>query len=142
MWDPRAKPKGLLGGHLNVRSILSKSEQIQHLLLDSNLDFLCLSETWLNQTAPSAALNFPGYSIYRKDRGGSKRGGGVMVYIKSTLQCHKIKWSHNLLECLGLNITLSPQMSFVLVVMYRPPSADNSFYENFEQLLKESNLDK
>lgn len=28
MWDPRAKPKGLLGGHLNVRSILSKSEQI------------------------------------------------------------------------------------------------------------------
>ncbi len=33
-------------------------------------------------------------------------------------------------------------MSFVLVVIYRPPSADNSFYENFEKLLKESNLDK
>ncbi len=30
-------------------------------------------------------------------------------------------------------------MSFVLVVIYRPPSADNSFYENFEKLLKESN---
>lgn len=33
-------------------------------------------------------------------------------------------------------------LSFVLVVIYRPPSADNSFYENFERLLKESNLDK
>jgi len=30
----------------------------------------------------------------------------------------------------------------VLVVIYRPPSADNSFYENFEQLLKENNHDK
>ncbi len=79
------KPKGLLGGHLNIRSILSKSEQIQHLLLDSNLDFLCLSETWLSQNAPLAALNIPGYNIYRKDREGSKKGGGVMVYIKSTL---------------------------------------------------------
>ncbi len=67
----------------------------------------------------------------------------MIVYIKSTLQCHKIQWSNcNLLECLGLNVSLSPQMSFALVVIYRPPSADNSFYENFEKLLKESNLDK
>ena len=143
VWDPKAKTKGLLGGHLNIRSILSKSEQIQHLLLDSNLDFLCLSETWLNQNAPLAALNVPGYNIYRKDREGSKKGGGVVVYIKSTLECHKIQWSNcTTLECLGLNISLSPQMSFVLVVIYRPPSADNGFYENFEKLLKESNLNK
>ncbi len=143
VWDPKAKPKGLLGGHLNIRNIRSKSEQIQHLLLDSNLDFLCLSETWLNQNAPLAALNIPGYNIYRKDREGSKKGGGVMVYIKSTLQCLKMQWSNcNLLECLGLNVSLSPQMSFVLVVICRPPSADNSFYENFEKLLKESNLGK
>ncbi len=66
-----------------------------------------------------------------------------MVYIKSTLHCLKIQWSNcNIFECLGLNVSLSPQISFVLVVIYRPPSADNSFYENFEKLLKESNLDK
>lgn len=27
IWDPNAKPKGLLGGHLNIRSILPKIEQ-------------------------------------------------------------------------------------------------------------------
>ncbi len=55
-----------------------------------------------------------------------------MVYIKSTLHCLKIQWSNcNIFECLGLNVSLSPQISFVLVVIYRPPSADNSFYENF-----------
>lgn len=32
LWDPRSKPKGLLGGHLNSGSIVSKSNQLQHLL--------------------------------------------------------------------------------------------------------------
>ena len=49
IWDPQSKPKGLLGGHLNIRSIVSKSNQLEHLLSHSNLDFLGLSETWLNK---------------------------------------------------------------------------------------------
>ncbi len=30
IWDPKCKPKGLFGGHLNIRSILPKCDQIQH----------------------------------------------------------------------------------------------------------------
>lgn len=75
VWDPKAKPKGLLGGHLNIHSIKSKSDQIQHLLNESNLHFLCLSETWLHEHAPSAAVSVPGYVQSRRDRVGSKRGG-------------------------------------------------------------------
>lgn len=46
MQEPMSKPKGILGGHLNIRSILPKRDQIEHLLTDSNLDFfLALSET-------------------------------------------------------------------------------------------------
>ncbi|KAK7922272.1 hypothetical protein WMY93_009174 [Mugilogobius chulae] len=56
IWDSKAKPKGLLGGHLNVRSIIPKTDQITHLLENSNLDFLGISETWLHDNAPSAAL--------------------------------------------------------------------------------------
>lgn len=106
-WDPTAKPKGLLGGHLNIRSLISKSDQIQHLLLDSNLDFLCLSETWLNKNAPSAAVNVSGFKVFRRDRERSK-GGGVMVYVKNVFQCNEIKWSYcNDLECIGLNNLIS-----------------------------------
>lgn len=81
IWDPKTKPKGILGRHLNIRSILSKTEQINHLLLNSNLDYLCLSETWLYKNTPSAALNMPGYNMFRRDREAAK-GGGVMIYIK------------------------------------------------------------
>lgn len=70
VWDPKAKPKGILGGHLNIRSIKSKSDQIHHLLMDSTLDFLRLSETWLHENAPSATLKVPGFNIYRRNRVG------------------------------------------------------------------------
>ena len=60
-----------------------------------------------------------------------------MVYVKNDFQCNEIKWSNcNDLECIGLNITLSPHMTFTVIVLYRPPSSDCSFYQKLEILLK------
>lgn len=81
IWDSKSKPKGIFGGHLNIRSVLSKREEVQHLLSESNLDFLALSETWLNTNIPTNMIDVPGYTCYRKDRLTGK-GGGVLVYIK------------------------------------------------------------
>lgn len=43
------KPSGIFGGHLNIRSLILKCDEIRTLLTGSNLDFLCLSETWLHE---------------------------------------------------------------------------------------------
>lgn len=51
-------------------------------------------------------------------------GGGVMFYVKDNTNCHQIQWKHDYeLECIGLNVILSPQMSFNLIGLYRPPSS-------------------
>lgn len=60
LWNSKTKPKGIFGGHLNIRSVVSKTEQIEHLLTDSNLDYLCLTETWLTPSIPSSVVNVPG----------------------------------------------------------------------------------
>lgn len=39
-WDSKAKPKDILGGHLNIRSLKSKYDRINHLLADFN--FFCV----------------------------------------------------------------------------------------------------
>ena len=85
IWDPKANPRGLLGGHLNIQCLIAKSDQMQHLLLDSTLDFLCLSETWLNKNAPSAAVNVSGFKVFRRDREISK-GGGVICLLGGQVQ--------------------------------------------------------
>ena len=84
-----------------------------------------------------AGLHVPGYNIFRKDRVGN-RGGGVIFYVREHLKCTQIEWVcvHNL-ECIGLKIALSPQMSITLIGMYRPPSASNAFYAELQALLKE-----
>lgn len=40
IWDSRSKPKVILVGHINIRSIVNKTEQIEHLLSESNIDIL------------------------------------------------------------------------------------------------------
>ena len=125
-----------------MRSIKSKSDQVQHLLNDSNLDFLCLSETWLHKYSPSAVFSAPGYNIYRRDRLGSKVGG-VLIYAKDIFNCKEIHVSNqNGLELICLDIPLSPQMSFVLIVIYRPPLSNIDFYEKLDNLLKQCNFQK
>lgn len=82
-----AKPAGLLGGRLNIRSISSKTQQILH----SNLDHLCRSEN-----------NIDSYNMYRRGR----EGGGVIITIKTASSA--IQWlSAHELEYRGLNIILS-----------------------------------
>lgn len=61
-----------------------------------------------------------------------------MIYIKEHIRCKQIEWScDNELECIGLNVTLSPQMSFTLIGMYRPPSTKSVFFYQFNNMLRE-----
>ena len=70
---------------------------------------------------------------------GSK-GEGFLIYAKNILNCKEIHVSNeNRLELNCLYITLSPQMSFVLIVIYRPPSSNIDFHEKLDHLLKECN---
>lgn len=68
--------------------------------------------------------------------------GGVMIYIRDHFKCQQICWPFNHdLERLGLNVMLSPEMSFVLVV-YHPPSSNNEFYTIFKKLLQACDFKK
>lgn len=101
----------------------SKREQLEHLLGNSNIDFLGLTETWITSSSPEALITMPGYDTFRKDRE-KGRGGGVLLYVKSTIKCKLIKWPRGTdIECVGVKISLSAEMSLTLICMYRKPSA-------------------
>ena len=133
IWDSKTKPKGIVGGHLNIRSIISKQDQVQHLLTDSNLDYLCLTETCLNCNIPTHMIDVPDYVCFRKDRL-IGRGGGAMIYIRESFKCIE----NNLdtpLECIAINVVLSTKMKYNIVTLYNPPSHGASFYLDLDELL-------
>ena len=51
------KTKGILGGNLNIRSLVPKPDEIRILLSESNIDFLCISETWLHDKIPTSTID-------------------------------------------------------------------------------------
>ena len=111
------------------------SEQLQKLLTDSNLDYLGLSETWLTPTTPSGIFNIPEYNVFRRDRTNGK-GGGVLLYVKNNIQCKQMDLPNNALECVAVTISLSPEMSFNIIVLYRPPNEKDTFFDDLKEVLK------
>ena len=104
LWDPKLKLRGLFGGHFNIRSITAKSNQLTHLVSDSNLDFLCLTETWLKQTTPASVFTVPEYQCFSRDRPDG-RGDGVLSYVGDNIKCeHVVYNAGNTLEYVGLKI--------------------------------------
>lgn len=60
VWDPRVKPKGIFGGHLNI-----SSDEIRSLLPGSNLDLFCLTVTWLHSNILIHMI-VPGYKCFKE----------------------------------------------------------------------------
>ena len=77
-----------------------------------------MSESWLHENSPNAAINVPGFKIFfRNDRKHDRKhgkGGGVLCYVKDSISCNEILFTNCDLECLGLNMVPSPEMSFTL----------------------------
>ena len=73
--------------HLNIRSLVNKYEQLKLELVNSGIDIVSTSETWLSNGVHSNLIQIPGYNVIRLDRnfcdvdtGLLKRGGGLAIY--------------------------------------------------------------
>ena len=68
-------------GHLNVRSLLPKIDEIRCVLNSYNFDVFAVCESWLNQTIMDSEIVVDGYTVHRKDRPNSIGGGEGYVYV-------------------------------------------------------------
>ena len=64
--------KNMLVGHLNIRSILPKYDELTLLLGKCGNMMLGLNETWLFGTIAESGIDIPGFKLFRKDR--NRRG--------------------------------------------------------------------
>ena len=59
------------------------------------------------------------------------------MYIKDTLTCREIVVPRDInFECVGVEVSLSQEMSFTIICVYRHPEAKIDFYDQFKSLLK------
>lgn len=81
---------------LNVRSLAGKSFLINDYIVQHNLDFMFLTETWLSQDNGAAALIEsapPNFSFISEARV-NKKGGGVAILFNENFQCRRMSYGN------------------------------------------------
>lgn len=69
--------------------------QIQHLLTDSNLDFLVLGETKPDSNIPTSMTDIHGYTRHRKDRTSDQGWGEYHFIWEKIWNVVKLNWTHH-----------------------------------------------
>ena len=134
--------------HVNIQSLGSgelgpvsaanvKLDQVRTILhLREHFDFICLSETWLNENVADDNIELENYVTYRKDRG--ERGGGVLIYANAALPCKRRRdLEREGIELLWLEICFKPK-PIMIGVCYRPPGMNRPQATHFIDELQES----
>ena len=132
-------------GLLNPRSVRNKAVSIYDFVIDQNLDFLALTETWLSSTDESditEALTPEGYTLTHTPRGNKDFGGGVGLLTNSSVKCKVLKSSKFKSFELQENIAKFHEKSVSICVVYRPPPSNkngltlfNLFIDEFSEFL-------
>ena len=114
--------------HLNAQSLIGNFDNIEFLLNDSDIDILCISETWLLPEMQNSFIGIQGYSIFRCDGG---RGGGVCIYVRDNMKVTVLTPSIEkppYVEDLWMAIQYKHFPSFIVGCVYRHPHALNDSF--------------
>ncbi len=120
---------------LNARSVNNKAVLLSDIIIEEEIDLVCLTETWHKQCDGVLfnELTPTGYGLLEIPRA-TGRGGGIIVLYNSYININPVVIPHfNSFECLALSV--SAPISTVIVTVYRPPKSKGDFLTEFADLL-------
>ena len=105
---------------------MNKREDLELYVLDERPDIIGITESWANEKIEDSELTLEGYTMLRKDRvsGEKLRGGGVLLYIKSSLSVvfRDELWDPLFPESIWCNIEIGGEKTLI-GNCYRPPDS-------------------
>ena len=104
---------------------------------DTDPHIIGITESWATPDISDAELGMTGYVMFRKDRIG-RRGGGVILYIKESIQAYEIKLEKEA-ECeeaVWCNI-VSGNSTLTVGLVYRSPNINTEENEKIQNAIKE-----
>lgn len=112
--------KGFNVVHFNARSLHGlKLDHVKHVFENSLVDVICVTETWYNNDINCDFYKINGYDLFCNNRV-NKRGGGVAIYVKSSLKAKIISKSDKS-EVEFINVEIYDSISKMLVsCVYNP----------------------
>lgn len=124
---------------MDVRSLVSKLDYVKVWAQQTNTDIFVSSETLLSNIEDED-IAFDGYNVFRTDKEGFRKGGGISIYVKKCLSVTVVKsiTRPKCSEYLALNVCLgnTANCENVFVIgAYCPPSAKSGAIEKLFKLI-------
>lgn len=73
--------------HINVQCLIARNftqfHELKLTFIDSKVDIICFTETWLNHTISNTMIGIEGYKLIRDDR--NRHGGEICIYLRNSL---------------------------------------------------------
>ena len=132
--DPTSNVKGVKFIHMNTRSLYRKIDEIR--LLYAKFDFICCSETWLDDRYTDTMLMIDSMKLFRLDRPPVTRGfyrfnngGGVCIYVDPKWISYCSLYEPGIATCsdfeiITLKINKPCFKTFCVSSIYKPPKGD------------------
>lgn len=112
----------------------TKLEYLSHLIKNSKVNILALTETHLSPDITDNEVCMEGYTTFRCDRT-LKSHGGVMTYIKSSLASNELLKFSNL-HC-SINVVYVTLLKLTVVNIYRPPNCTTVSFSEIMNKVRE-----
>lgn len=133
--------KGLKLIHLNTRSLVKKISEIKIKLNEFKPEIFAITESWLTQQHFDCEYNVNNYTMYRKDRDSSSRGGGIVVYLKNDSNfSHEEVIINNEIGFELLVIKIKQNISkpyFVLITYIKPKLINQKIIDEMNDILRQ-----
>ena len=127
---------------VNAQSLRNKVCDFHDLLLERNLDFLLVSESWLKPSDPDYVLRVgelcpTGYTYIDTPRPTKKSGGGVAVIYRATYDVKILKPIRKVSSFESMCIQVNSEV--VILVVYRVPGRQNinNFLNDLDDMLSQ-----
>ena len=114
--------------HLNINSLRYKIIDLTEILSYSEIDFLSVSETKIDDSFPDAQFQIDSYISFRRDR--NQNGGGIFTLVKKgLLPNRKYEFESSVIEIISIEIVIK-KTKWIIHAVYRPPSFDLALFFN------------
>ena len=112
---------------INARSVCNKIDELRAYASEWKPHVIVVTESWAHCNLDDSFFCISHYALYRRDRLDS-RGGGVMMYIHSSLSSVEILRDNLFIfeDCVACKVFVPNGPSLSVAAFYRSPSSSNS----------------
>ena len=113
--------KSLFIGHINASSVPKHIDELRRILVQTKLDILGITETFIKGRVPEDRLQIEGYKLYNVNRTSAEQGG-LAIYIRKEIQTEvkRIPQDANFPELMCTTITINNKKIAIAVIYKRP----------------------